>query len=219
MSTDKDADGIGRAGSEGEGPNIDQCPPNVTRRALLKMAAGAPLVLTFGMLASPLSRFFKPSMTPGNFFQASDFPEIEAGKGLSMADFPADLDFKLVDIKYTATVFGPAKNQSRVVPAVAVRLNREKIVAFSRLCPMRGCLMQVSSHSCCGCPGSKKSTCRCHMYSDSPVLVCPNHFTVYDLTRDGQIAEGFGVRPPRKFHVTVEGERIVFDGFEKDWIV
>lgn len=219
VSTDKDADGFDSAAAhECAGNNEKDCASNVTRRALLKMAAGAPLLLTFGMLASPLSRFFKPSMTPGNFFQASDFSEVSAIEDLKMADFPSVGDHKLIEVRVKSTVFGAAKEQIRVIPAVALRLDKDKIVAFSRLCPVRACVMQFTRESCCGCTTSQTGSCNCHAHRITPVLVCHEHYSVFDLTNGGLALAGRYCRTPREFLVRKMGEQIVLDGFAYNWI-
>jgi hypothetical protein len=59
-----------------------------SRRQILKMMAGAPLVVTFGLAASPLMRFLKPTMKPGNFFQAADLPGAARPVQFKWRDFP-----------------------------------------------------------------------------------------------------------------------------------
>lgn len=60
----------------------------LTRRTILKLIAGAPLVATFGFVASPLLRYLKPTMKPGNFFQSADLPKADQSVRFHRLDFP-----------------------------------------------------------------------------------------------------------------------------------
>jgi hypothetical protein len=59
-----------------------------SRRTVLRMMAAAPLMVTYGMLASPLMRFLKPTMQPGNFFQTADLPTGEQLPVFIESDLP-----------------------------------------------------------------------------------------------------------------------------------
>lgn len=69
---------------------VTECNLALSRRSVLKFVAGAPLIFTFGLVASPLARFFKLTMKPGGFFQAPDMPAAERNIELRLSDFPTD---------------------------------------------------------------------------------------------------------------------------------
>lgn len=190
----------------------------LTRRALLKMAAGAPLVLTFAMLASPLTRLFRPSMRPGEFFQPAEFPQLSYGDGLTLSDFARDGDYKLLDLECSAPVFGAEKTQKRIMPAVVVRLSQHNVVAFSRICPRKGCLLQYKTEFCCGCANSKKASCGCAAHKNMPVLVCVNDERIYNLSDGGHDLYGQYCRPVRQFVVRQIGEQILIERPDFNWI-
>src|SRR5271156_4473419 len=87
-----------------------------SRRAILKMIAAAPLVVTFGLLASPLMRFLKPTMKPLNFFQAADLPGADPPPQFHRSDFPdvwTCIPF-MFPMKYL--VFNPEQYEIRKIP-------------------------------------------------------------------------------------------------------
>jgi uncharacterized membrane protein YhaH (DUF805 family) len=52
------------------------------QRDLGPARTGDPLIVTFSLLASPLMRFLKPTIQPGNFFQGPDLPTANPGCAL-----------------------------------------------------------------------------------------------------------------------------------------
>ncbi|CAN5251733.1 hypothetical protein BH11CYA1_BH11CYA1_39220 [soil metagenome] len=188
--------------------------PWVSRRSVLKFIAGAPLVFTFGMVASPLARFFKPTMKPGAFFQVPDMPKAVRSLEFSMADFPADWSTKQFDFQIKHAVFNPEQEQIRTIPGIAVRTAPGKVVAFSRLCPLRGCLLEYRSQSCCGCVNSVTEVCNCAMKKEGGVLVCPRHLSVFDLSQDGRVVAGTFAWPPRRFNLFLKDEVITISGLD-----
>jgi Rieske Fe-S protein len=200
-----------------------------SRRAVLKMIAGAPLVATFGLAASPLMRYLKPTMKPGNFFQAADFPEADPPPRFSTSDFSevwTCLPFML-PLKYP--VFNPQQYEIRQIPGFVIRTNKNEIVAFSRICPYRGCILNfridVTNYSC-GCdfanhkdcnsgdrgcsPGKNKCSCLEELLSvaKAPILYCPCDWSVFDITDGGRVLRGPAGRPPRRLTVEHDGDWI-----------
>jgi hypothetical protein len=126
-----------------------------SRRAILKTIAEAPLVVTFGLAASPLMRFPKPTMKPGDFFQPPYFPTADRVEKFQRDDFSeiwTCLPF-ILHLKYT--VFNPEQYEIRKIPGFVIRIDEDKIIAFSRICP-RGSdhilsyVLNTADH-CCGC--------------------------------------------------------------------
>lgn len=186
----------------------------VTRRVALKFVAGAPLVFTFSLAASPLARFLKPTMKPGGFFQAADMPAAEHRIEFNSSDFPSDGSCIPFEFRMRYVVFGPEQEQIRKIPGFAVRLAPDKIAAFSRVCPRRRCLLNYKKEMCCGCSASSVDTCNCAMKISRPVLVCPNCHSVFDLANDGQILLGCAPRPPLRFTVLRRGKLITIGELE-----
>lgn len=187
--------------------------PAVSRRTILKFAAGAPLLLTFGLAASPLARFLKPTMKPGEFFQEADIPGPTIKPTFSMADFPYDwtaIPF-LFHLRYV--VFNPEQEDIRTVPGFAIRIGDE-IVAYSRRCPWLGCHLNFKAEMCCGCIENTVQKCNCAMIKSNPVLVCPNDHSTFDLLQDGKVVFGPARRPPRRFNVERTGDLITIKGLQ-----
>jgi hypothetical protein len=191
-----------------------ECNPALSRRTVLKFVAGAPLVFTFGLLASPLARFLKPTMKPGGFFQAADMPAAEHRIEFNLSDFPTDWTCRSFEFRMKYVVFNPEKEEIRKIPGFAIRLAPDKIVAFSRICPGRSGILNYKTEMCCGCSESSVDTCNCAMKMSKPVLVCPNCRSVFDLTQDGRILLGSAPRPPRRFTVSRQGELITINELE-----
>lgn len=47
-----------------------------------------------------------------------------------------------------------------------------------------------------------------------PVLVCPCHASIFDLSDGGKVLFGPAPRPPDRFKFRIEGEKIVVTGLE-----
>lgn len=186
----------------------------VSRRTVLKFAAAAPLLLTFGLAASPLARFLKPTMKPGGFFQEADFPVGTDRIEFNLADFPYDGVCLPFEYRLKFNVFGPQREEIRNIPAFAVRIAPDEIVAFSRFCPRRGCLLSYKTHYCCGCVESTIQDCNCPEKKQGMVMVCPNDHSVFDVTQDGRVLSGPAPRPPRRFKIIRQGDRIAIGEIE-----
>jgi Rieske Fe-S protein len=106
----------------------------LTRRTILKFIAGAPLVATFGFVASPLFRYLKPTMRPGNFFQAADLPKAQQSVRFSRRDFPEPWTCLPFMLPMSFKIFSPERHQIRQEPGFIVCTAKNEIVAFSRIC-------------------------------------------------------------------------------------
>lgn len=187
--------------------------PTISRRSLLKVVAGAPLLLTFGLVSSPIARFLKPSMKPGGFFQEADMPAAANDIRFNLSTLPADwmcIPF-VCCMKYT--VFNPEQEQLRKIPAFLTRKRNGDISAYSRLCPRRGCLMNYAPNYCCGCGCSISSNgCRCALStSPGPALVCPNGHTVFSLDHQRVV---IGYHAPKQFQMMLQGDVLTVLGLE-----
>ena len=190
-----------------------------SRRAILKTIAGAPLVVTFGLAASPLMRFLKPTMKPGEFFQTADFPTADRVEKFQRDDFSeiwTCLPF-ILHLKYT--VFNPEQYEIRKIPGFVIRIDEDKIIAFSRICP-RGSdhilsyVLNTADH-CCGCVHDK-GNCGCIKFkSKTPVLVCPQCGSVFDVRSNCRVLAGPASCPPRRFNVEINGKYISIIGLEQ----
>jgi Rieske Fe-S protein len=188
------------------------CTTAISRRTVLKIAAGAPLLFTFGLLTSPLARFLKPTMKPGGFFQPADIPGGDPIVEFNMSDFPVDWSYIPFNFRLKYVVFNPEQELIHRIPGVAVRI-ADQIVAFSRICPKRGCLLEYKTEMCCGCEGN----CHCHLRASGPVLICPKDYIMFDLADGGRVMCGPAPRPQRQFRVKRQGDLITID-FEIDAI-
>jgi len=173
------------------------------------------MVFSFGILASPLARFLKPTMKPGEFFQAADMPAAVRNVEFNLTDFPADWTCRPFEFQMKYVVFNPEQEQIRKIPGFAVRIAPGNIVAFSRLCPNgRGCILNYKSESCCGCIESTVEQCICAAKRNHAILVCPSHQSTFDLTQGGRVLAGPAPRPPLQFDVIRQGDVISINRLE-----
>lgn len=196
--------------------------PLVSRRAILKTIAGAPLVVTFGLAASPLMRFLKPTMKPGNFIQAADLAEADEPVQFQISDFPqlwSCLPFML-PMKYL--VFNAQRYEIRKIPCLAIRIENNQVVAFSRICPKR-CnhilmLDRPAANGSCGC---RDLSCKgyCIGYSKAPVLFCPYDHSVFDVSNHGRPTCGSPWFEARRLIVNRRGDQISISRLEDYGIV
>jgi nitrite reductase/ring-hydroxylating ferredoxin subunit len=191
-----------------------------SRRAVLKIIAGAPLVITFALVASPLMRFLKPTMKPGNFFQAADLPEASQPPLFHISDFPETwtcLPF-MFPMKYL--IFNPEQSEIRQIPGFVIRVGINQIVAYSRICPKQHdhILKFASVHprvdGSCGC---RDTTCKgaCIGYAKTPVLICPCDHSVFDVSNNGTVLRGPAFYPARQFTVDRDGDWISINRLEQ----
>jgi len=185
---------------------------NISRRALLKFAAGAPLALAFGMVASPFARFLKPSMEPGGFFQSADLPQLMEPIEFKMSEFPQAWMWYVFDYREKFVVFNAEREQIRSTVGLIFRSSSNQMFAYSLRCN-RGCQLafKLKYDGCCGCKHSYGAGCGCGASTKGPSLYCPKGHLVFDLENQQLLAGSFW---PRQFNVVREGERISVVGFE-----
>ncbi len=195
-----------------------------TRRAVLKCMAGAPLAITFGMLASPLMRFLKPTMKPGNFFQTADLPTTEQAPLFNVSDFPDNWPWLPFSFPMKSVVFNPTQYEIKAIPGVVIRLKTSEVVAFSRVCTKQSSHIlnylnvRPSVDPCCGC-ANKNCAGVCIGYSKNPVLICPHGCGVFDVTQNGRMIIGSAPHPARQFTVDRNGDWISISGLKNVSIV
>lgn len=187
------------------------------RRTILKFIAGAPLVATFGFVVSPLFRYLKPTMKPGNFFQAADLPKVEQLVRFQWADFPEIWTCIPFLLPKTYVVFNPEGHEIRKTPGFIVRTAKNEIVAYSRICTFRShqhrqqqpvnFLMNTAELDCIA-------------QSKNPVLYCPCHccLSTFDLNDNGRVLGGPAPLSLRRMDVVFDGEYYIVTGLESDGI-
>jgi len=170
-----------------------------SRRNLIKLLAGAPLLLTAGFAGEALMRFAKPSMKAGGFFESSDQPEQIMPPVFVKEFFPEP--WICLEFMYTmkVKVFSPQQEEIRSIPSFIIRLDDERIVAYDRECPHGpGCLLNFVRNP------------REHYDLDvnNPALICCCHNDAFDLANDGASLGCRFHKRPRQFEVLVHGDRI-----------
>jgi Rieske Fe-S protein len=186
-----------------------------TRRQILKFIAAAPLTLTFGFAGEGLMRFAKPSMKPFGFFDPADMPTGTGKEVFSVKDFPAPWTCIPFMYRMKITELNQERHVFRDIPAFAIRLTGPEIVAYSRICPRDGGILYYRANPRnCGCHKELTRCCGCAIEADSPVLVCSNDLSVFDLAHGGRVIQGPAPRPPRKFQLDRDGDRIAVVSLE-----
>jgi hypothetical protein len=190
----------------------------LSRRAVLKVLAGSPLVITFSLLASPLMRFLKPTMQPGNFFQAADLPTVDQPPRFNQSDFPkiwTCLPF-MSPMKYL--VFNPEQYEVREIPGFIIRVGENQFVAYSRICPkQRDHILNFVCPAADGSCGCADKTCKgaCIAYAKTPALICPRDHSVFEISNDGSAVCGTTSYPARKFTLDRDGDWISVSRLEQ----
>lgn len=183
----------------------------LTRRTILKLIAGAPLVATFGFVASPLLRYLKPTMKPGNFFQTADLPKADQSVRFHRLDFPQSwtcVPF-LLPIRYV--VFNPEGQETRKTAGFILANAKNEIVAYSRICTAP---CHVDGHHQLLNFLMDTAEIDCIAQSKSPVLYCPCAccLSTYDLNDHGRVIGGAAKRPLRRIDVAREGDYFIVTG-------
>lgn len=155
-------------------------------------------------------------MSPLGFFDKPDFPRAGEEIAFELSDFSMEymcIPF-MFPLKYTQ--FGPAQCEIREIPAFMIQLEKGHIVAYSRICPFLGCVLNwlenPSKHSC-GC-GYSADQCSCFSGQTTPVLLCPCDLSTFDLVNDGRVIRGPAGRAPRKFDLRRDGQKVLVAGLE-----
>lgn len=178
-----------------------------TRRTLLKTAAAIPLALTFGLVASPLFRYLRPTMKPLDLTQPSDQPAALKDVVFSTSDFPEPWTCIPFTFSQSYKEYNPEGTEVRSIPGFIVNLPSGEKVAYSRICPHLGCIFNfVKDPDECAKGYNFRPT--------GPVFACPCHFSVYDIAQSGKVVSGPAPRPPRSFTLNVAGDNIKVESLE-----
>lgn len=183
---------------------------NQTRRQILKILAAAPLILPLGLTASPIMRYLKPTMKPLGFFDPPDLSGCDEEIHFNQSDFPVPWTCIPFMFPMKFLEFNPEKQVVREIPAFILRLSNNEIVAFSRICPYRGCILNYVPNPRafnCGC-GTKIKRCCCAVDALNPVMECPCDLSVFDLANEGRVIRGPAPRPARMFDLHRRKDKI-----------
>jgi|GEM_PF-3271154 len=102
-----------------------------------------------------------------------------------------------------AAVAFTAQDGAEEVPGILVALPGGAIYAAALLCTHGGCPLQYET-------SAQTISDTYDVTVPGAALVCPCHFSVFDLTRDGAVAGGPAPRPPWRFEVMVrDGDVLV----------
>lgn len=183
--------------------------PSLPRRAILKLIAGLPLALTFGLLASPFLRILLPTRRPLDLLGESDQPLAEPPiPTFTARDFPEPwtcipLMFIQRYIEYNAE-----GHEIRRKPGFIMRTEEDKIVAFSRICTYCRHSQPVNFVS-------DTSEFDYIAQSRTPVLCCPCDFSTFDPNDNGRVLGGPAYRPLRRMTVAFDGRCYKITGIEQ----
>src|SRR5437867_115236 len=96
-----------------------------SRRLTLKVLASIPLAFTFGLVASPMLRFLRPTIKPLNLIGPSDQPAPLKDVSFTDADFAEPWTCKEFTFEQTYQEYNPEGMEVRRVPGFAVKLPKE----------------------------------------------------------------------------------------------
>jgi Rieske Fe-S protein len=172
-----------------------------SRRTLVKVLAAIPLAATFGLVASPLLRFLRPTIQPLDLLGPSDQPKPLKPVEFTDKDFPDTWTCIPFMFNQSYKEYNPEGMEVRKIPGFAVKLPSGDVVAYSRICPHLGCIFNFVK--------DPDECLKGYNYKpNGPVFACPCHLSVYDIAQGGKVVSGPAPRPPRKFDVKKEGEKI-----------
>jgi Rieske Fe-S protein len=188
-----------------------------SRRQFLKIMAAAPLILPFGLTASPLMRYLKPTMKPGGFFDPADLPGSADVIQFTRNDFPKP--WTCLPFMYPLKIaeFNPEGEEIREIPVFIIRLEGNEFVAYSRICPKAHpykCVLNYlpePEYCHCGCFSKSK---KCSSDVPNPVLFCPCTGITFDIANGARVIGTSGLRPPRKIELTRQNDKIALGCFE-----
>ena len=127
------------------------------------------------------------------------------------------IDISSLDKPWSSLEFRfPAKgtNEETVhVPGIAIRLPAEdkeqgSLFVASRICPHQACELLYFTD-----PNQVQEIFRIKI--KNPVLACPCHLSVFDLSQDGKVLNGPAPRPPFRFRFSTAGKRLMVLDLEK----
>src|SRR5271166_3046190 len=94
-----------------------------TRRNILKTVAALPLAATFGLLASPLLRYLRPTLKPLDVLGRSDQPLAEEPvPKFKESDFPTPWTCLPFMFKQAYIEYNPEGKEVRQIPGYIVKL-------------------------------------------------------------------------------------------------
>jgi Rieske Fe-S protein len=173
-----------------------------SRRLALKVLASIPLAFTFGLVASPMLRFLRPTIKPLDLLGPSDQPAPLKPVEFKESDFPEPWTCIPFTFAQTYKEYNPEGMEVRKVPGFAVKLPTGDIVAYSRICPHLGCIFNFVKEP--------DEIAKGYNYASAtrPMFCCPCHLSVYDILNGGKVVSGPAPRPPRSFTIKKEGDTI-----------
>lgn len=184
----------------------------LSRRRVLKLIAGVPLVVTFGLLLSPFLRFLRPTLKPLDILGQSDQP-MAATPICTFIDIDFPRPWSCIPFMYSQKYveYNPEGYEIRKIPGFIMRTAKNEIVAFSRICT-------YCRHSQCVNFVDDTSELDYLPQSKTPVLVCPCDFSTYDPSDNGRVLCGPAYRPLRRMTVRFDGECYTVTGLESGGI-
>lgn len=184
----------------------------LTRRRVLRLIAGVPLAVTFGLLLSPFLRFLRPTLKPLDLVGQSDQPTAAAPIcTFNVNDFPKP--WSCIPILYFEKYieYNPEGYEIRKIPGFIMRTAKNEVVAFSRICT-------YCRHSQCVNFVDDTSKYDYLPQSKTPVLVCPCDGSTFDPNDNGRVLCGPAYRPLRRMTVCFDGEYYKVIGLESGGI-
>ena len=178
-----------------------------SRRTLLKTVAAIPLAFTFGLVASPLLRYLRPTIKPLDLMQPSDQPAALKDVTFTNADFPEPWTCIPFTFSQAYKEYNPEGMEVRNIPGFIVNLPSGEKVAYSRICPHLGCIFNFVKDP-------EECLKGYNFKPQGPVFACPCHFSVYDIAQGGKVVSGPAPRPPRSFTLKTEGDKTIVQSLE-----
>jgi arsenite oxidase small subunit len=204
----------------------------LTKRTLLRMLVGIPVIGGIAAAVSPFLRYIKPDEQPyGVPLTAGDAPEGGAQIVGTMVALAKPWDYFYFTYVQKFVQYDQAGYEAENIPGVAIRLPRKvrfvntqgydgytgetDVVLFSRICPHLGCIFNFIPewhNVTTGYGGFVPPHSEQH-----PLMACPCHFSIYDPSYPGDpgnVISGPAPRGARYFRFTVRGGNIVVTGAE-----
>ena len=204
----------------------------VTRRRVVQILMGIPVIGAILAILSPLFRYVKPNERPfGVPLTQADTPKGGAQIVGTTAMLAKPWDYFYFTYVQKFVQYDQAGYEAENIPGVAIRLPQKvkfvnaqgydgyagetDVVLFSRICPHLGCIFNfvpewhnvTTGYGGFAPPGWERH----------PLMACPCHFSIYDpaYPRDpGNVISGPAPRGARYFRFKVEGDHIVVTGAE-----